>query len=70
MKLILEIALGYVLGSLLLELARFAVYQIGRLNVRLVMKLLREQAPISAQPTEEKMSGADIVALQDALSKR
>ena len=47
MKLIFEIALGYVLGSLLLELARFAVYQIGRLNEAMHPEII--QAAVAAE---------------------
>ena len=58
MKLILQIALGYVLGSLLLDVLGFAVNQIARLNVRLVVKLLREQKPVQGKEQPTKLQEA------------
>jgi hypothetical protein len=39
--LILDVAIGYVAGKLLWELALAGAHQVGRLSVRLVMRLAR-----------------------------
>jgi hypothetical protein len=40
--LILDVAIGYVAGKVLWELALAGAHQVGRLSVRLVMRLARQ----------------------------
>jgi hypothetical protein len=49
--LILDVAIGYVAGKLLWELALVGAHQVGRLAVRLVMRLVRQEVkpPIVAE---------------------
>ena len=66
---VLDVAAGYLVGKILWELALASAHQVGRLSVRLVMRLAR-QGRSTDNSGENRGVSEEIPALRTALKQR
>jgi hypothetical protein len=66
---ILDVAAGYLIGKILWELALAGAHQVGRLSVRLVMRLAR-QGPSTENSGENREMSEEIRPLRTATKQR
>lgn len=66
---VLDVAAGYLVGKILWELSLAGAHQVGRLSVRLVMKLAR-QGPFTANSGENSGISEETRPLRTAIKQR